>query len=332
MITKANNTLNQEVTKHTETTNAITAELTRLQQNGVVITEQIKNDVILRFTQMRDQSIFALTDFKTQATAILLQLKTEKGQITTAMASDFITKSANERDKVVAAANDTYQKTVLAIAKQRNESGTMTQQQAITAIQNAQKQRDNVIRKAEGMHTGVVKEVSAMGNDVVGNVNLSNGRVISEWEKFKMRASIFGHGLIKNYADGIALGMGPLQFALKKVGDAIWKAIHQSYNPLTPSQKWGQDLIDNYVFGMNKQIPNMLDTLSGINGNLRLSMSGATAGSGNTNNSTININVGTLIGDESSMRELEKRIARATKQNATGSGLSVNSYLESQNE
>lgn len=158
------------------------------------------------------------------------------------------------------------------------------------------------------------------------------------------KALQWGKDFIDNFKTGLLNGLESLKKAVNGAVSWIKDKLGFSTNPYLPTEIWGKHMVENFAGGIAKAMPEIenamrmfepqLATQFDTIGSSSLPSVDLSSGSklSNSSNQTININVGTLIGDESSLRDLEKRVARATKQNALSRGQDVLSYLENANE
>jgi TP901 family phage tail tape measure protein len=127
-----------------------------------------------------------------------------------------------------------------------------------------------------------------------------------------------GAGLIKNLIAGLESKLNNMSGAVKSAWDIIVNYLHQSYNPLLPAEKWGGELIDNYVTGLKKGMPllnNQLSSLSGANINVGNSpLQGRGTASSNTYEINYNLNPGVIIASPGELREFKRKMNDMEKQ------------------
>jgi TP901 family phage tail tape measure protein len=153
------------------------------EKRALTLNEQIKINEIQN--TMKINAVKTLSDGEVESKVILERLKAYTTRITTEQASEEIKNANKAKDGTILAANEKYSKSIAEIIKMRDESHSITADQASKLIKDAQSQRDGTIKNAEEMRAGVISKITAMNTDVVSNINISTGDILTSWDKLK---------------------------------------------------------------------------------------------------------------------------------------------------
>lgn len=214
-----------------EGTKQIKAILEQAAKDKRELTLQEQRDIAKIQEDMKTDAVKALSETELESKVILERLKSYSARITAEQTAEIVKNANTTRDKGVQAANEQYDKTVKAIIKMRDETGTITADQAEKLIKSATKQKESSIAEAEKMRSGVIDKIKAMNPDIVEEVNLQTGSIMTGWQK------------LKNWWDGLIFG--------KKTMEVEHITRNTTYNSTINSSEDRKSGIKQYAVGSN---------------------------------------------------------------------------------
>jgi len=269
----------EQIVAQEDISKAIIEKLNKLKDDGVVVTDEMRKDIVNSLIQQRDQSISVLSEGQVQATAVMESLRASKNKVNLEMLADTVAQSASIRDAQIKDAEDEYKRKIEAIIRLRDDSKVITDEQARVMIEGATLEKDELIKLAEETHIGVTDEITDMADENAKQIDMSNGKILSDFSVFKKELidgfSNLGKTVNKNW-DLFLAGLrwsfneykndllkkfaelpGKIWDALSTLGSTIKSSFTDAWDTLVAELKtwptkiwdWGKSIAQSFIDG-----------------------------------------------------------------------------------
>lgn len=135
--------------------------------------------------RMKETGIRVLSETETESLLIIERLKQQSGEITAEMASEVVKNSLDQKTQAIENAKKEYDERLRFAATLRADGSKESNELADKVIKEAERQMKDSIKAAEEMHKKVVSAAKEQAKDHVEQINWETGEIKTKWDELK---------------------------------------------------------------------------------------------------------------------------------------------------
>lgn len=302
----------------------------RMKQQAGEISARQAAEVVQNSLRQKEETIKAAEEQYNEVIKEIIRQRDEAGTITAEQADKLIQEAKRQRDEVVTKAEEMHNQVVEQAKLQAGEHVNQVDWETGQILSKWDMFKRNVGQKVTEIKENAIKTWQNMWNEIKNKVEnaweymsdafSSLWDSISNWfENLIDDAFDWGKNLIDGFIDGIKSMIGAVRDAVSSVVGAVSDFLGFS-SPAKKGEgrnivKWGYNMIEGFMDGMKKAMPQLQSTLNAMIPNMSQNYTSSTF---NTSNSFV---VHAVIREENDIKKVAQELYKLQQQSARGRGL-----------